>query len=108
MIRLPRPEGWTRRDLLCGVLAVTAAELHMPTPLDVATDACAPLFADVLPGRNWFPVIAPAHARAAIAYAGRALKHGHITQPEYDFVCEKARRVIVRGLPTQQIMEFSA
>lgn len=106
MIRLPRPEGCCRRDILCGVLAVTAAELHMPTPMDVATDACAPLFADVLPDRHWFPMIDPAHARAAIAYAGRAFKRGHITQPELDFVCEKARRVLVRGLPTRQ--EFPA
>jgi hypothetical protein len=88
------------------VLAATAVQLHLAAPLDVAAKACEPLFGAVPVPEHWFPVIDPAHARAAIAYATRAVAHGQLTQDEADFVCTKARRVIMRGLP-QRRAEFT-
>ena len=51
--------------------------------------------------RRWYPIITPTHARAAIAYAGRAFKCGALTPDEYDWIVEKARKAIIHRKPTQ-------
>jgi len=95
---MQRPKDVSKRDLLVGVLACTAVELKMHPALDIAAKACEPLFADYPPDANrWYPVITLEHARAAIAYAGRAFKFGAFTQEEYDFVCDKARKAIIHA-----------
>lgn len=97
---IPRPKGVSKRDLLVGILGVTAVTLDKHPALDIASKACEPIFAlpeGAMIPKNWYPVIDIAHARAAIAYAGRALKLGALTQEEHDWVCEKARRAIMQG-----------
>ncbi len=96
-----RPAGLTKRDLLVGVLAGGAVAAGIHPALDIAADACLPLFEDYVPDmRRWYPVITPTHARAAIAYAGRAFKYGALTPDEYDWIVEKARKAIIHR-PTQ-------
>jgi hypothetical protein len=96
----PRPPGVTKRGLLVGVLAASAAAAGIHPALDIAAKACEPLFGDFVPDmRRWYPIIDPAHARAAISYAGRAFKLGALTKEEYDWVCDKARRAIIHGKP---------
>ena len=74
-----RPQAVTKRDLLVGVLACTAVQLKMPAALDVAAEACSPLFEDYAPDpKRWYPIIDVPHAQAAIKYAGRALRFGAI------------------------------
>ena len=93
-----RPTGLTKRDLLVGVLAGGAVAAGIHPALDIAADACLPLFEDYVPDmRRWYPVITPVHARAAIAYAGRAFRCNALTPEEYAWVCEKARKAIIHG-----------
>lgn len=92
-----RPQAVTKRDLLVGVLACTAMQLKMPAALDVAAEACSPLFEDYAPDpKRWYPIIDVPHAQAAIKYAGRALRFGAINQEEHDWICEKARMAILK------------
>ena len=92
-----RPQAVTKRDLLVGVLACTAVQLKMPAALDVAAEACSPLFEDYAPDpKRWYPIIDVPHAQAAIKYAGRALRFGAINQEEYIWICEKARMAILK------------
>ena len=97
---MQRPEGVTKRDLLVGILAGGAVAAGIHPALDTAAKACEPLFEDYLPDmRRWYPIITPTHARAAIAYAGRAHQLGALTKEEYDWVCTKARMAIIHGKP---------
>ena len=92
-----RPPGVTKRDLLVGVLVGGAIAAGLHPSLDIAARACEPLFEDYVPDmRRWYPIITSTHARAAIAYAGRAFRSGALTQEEYDWVCSKARMAILR------------
>jgi hypothetical protein len=94
---VPRPPGVTKRDLLVGILAASAVTAGIHPALDTAAKACEPLFEDYTPDpRRWYPIITPTHARAAIAYAGRAYKLGAITREEHDWVCTKARMAIMK------------
>ncbi len=91
------PPGVSKRDLLVGVLACTAAQLKLHRALDIAAEACSPLFEDYTPDpKRWYPVIDANHAQAAIKYVGRALRFGAINQEEHDWVCEKARMAILK------------
>lgn len=93
---MQRPNGLTKRDLLVGVLAGAAVVADIHPALDTAAKACEPLFGDYVPDmRRWYPVIDSAHARAAIAYAGRAFKSGALTTDEYEWICEKCRKAIL-------------
>ena len=99
---MKRPEGLSKRDLLVGVLAGSAVAADIHPALDIAATACEPLFEDYVPDmRRWYPIITPTHARAAIAYAGRAFKCGALTPDEYDWIVEKARKAIIHGKPTR-------
>jgi len=99
---MKRPEGLSKRDLLVGVLAGGAVSADIHPALDIAATACEPLFEDYIPDmRRWYPIIDPAHARAAIAYAGRAFHHGALTPEEYDWICDKARKAIIHGKPSR-------
>lgn len=94
---MKRPPNLSRRDLLVGVLAGAAVAAGIHPALDIAAKACEPLFEDYVPDmKRWFPVISKEHARAAIAYAGRAFKYGALEPDEYDWIVEKARMVIIR------------
>ena len=95
-----RPPGVTKRDLLVGILAGGAVAAGLHPSLDIAAKACAPLFEEYAPDmRRWYPIITPTHARAAIAFAGRAHRSGALTQEEYDWICTKARMAIIQGKP---------
>ena len=97
---MQRPKGVTKRDLLVGVLVGGAIAAGLHPSLDIAAKACEPLFEDYAPDmRRWYPIITPTHAKAAIAYAGRAFRSGALTQEEYDWVCTKARMAIIHGKP---------
>lgn len=100
-MRPDRPKGWTNRDVLCGVLAAAARELNLPASLDVAAKACEPLWTGQRINDDWFPDISPEHAREAVAYARQALAADAITKGEFDFICAKTRRVLVRNQPTE-------
>jgi hypothetical protein len=98
---MERPPGFQRRDLLVGVLVASAIKLDLHPALDIASKACAPLFEDYPPDpKRWYPNITPAHARAAIAYAGRARGHGAITAEEYEWVTQMARKAILHDSST--------
>lgn len=97
-----RPQTFTPADMLAGILAVTAVQLQRPAALDLAAKACEALFGDYPAPANWHPKIDPEHAQAAITYAGRALKLGAVTKPEYDFVCDKSRRALILGLTARE------
>lgn len=97
-----RPEGFTRHEALRAALASTAVQLKIPAGLAMIVRVCAPLFATTAPPHNWFPDITPEHARATIKYARRMLDGKAITAAEYDFICDKARRVLFRPLPDCQ------
>ena len=99
---MQRPAALMKRDLLVGVLAGGAVAVGIHPALDIAAEACLPLFEDYVPDmRRWYPIITPTHARAAIAYAGRAFKYGALTPDEYDWICEKARMAIIHKPTTQ-------
>jgi hypothetical protein len=92
-----RPEGVTKRDLLVGILVGAAVAVGHHPALDIAATACEPLFEDYPPNmQRWYPIITPAHAQAAIAYAGRTYRAGALTQEEYDWICTKARMAILK------------
>lgn len=99
--KLERPKGWSNRDVLCGVLAAAASQLKIPCALDVAAKACEPLWQGRRIDSDWYPVISPAHARTAVCCARAALNAGGISKSEYDFVCSKVRRVLVRAQPLE-------
>jgi len=95
-MRKDRPSGLSKRDLLCGILvAALSPAVGDAKAVEIASTACEPLFESVPPGERWFPVIDKAHARLAIHFATRACRFGAITQDECDWVCAKARRVIL-------------
>lgn len=97
---MQRPQGVTKRELLVGILAGGAVAAGLHPSLDIAAKACAPLFEEYAPDmRRWYPIITPTHARAAIAFAGRAHRSGALTQEEYDWICTKARKAILHGKP---------
>jgi len=99
---MDRPPGFQKRDLLVGVLVGGAIKLNLHPALDIASKACAPLFDDYPPDtRLWYPVITSAHAQAAIAYAGRVRDADAITVEEYEWVCDMARKAIMRGNPLE-------
>lgn len=98
--KLTRPPNLSKRDLLVGLLVATLVDSKVPCALDIAAKACEPLFGDYLPDmRRWYPVLDSSHAKAAIAYAGRALRYGALTQDEYDWICDKTRKAILSGKP---------
>jgi hypothetical protein len=100
---MQRPEGYSKRDLLVGLLAVTACKLGLPAPLDLAAKVTEPLFGDYVPGERWFPLIDPAHARLAIHHATKLARDGYFTKEECDWICDKARKAIIHGLPNRQM-----
>lgn len=86
-----------RRNLLLSVIGCGAAAAGLYPSIDKAIEAVQDAIPDgpALDQRNWYPVIDAAHARAAIVYAGRARHIGGLTEAEYKWVCEKARRAIL-------------
>ncbi len=100
-----RPTHLSKRDILVGLLTVTAVKLKLP--LHIAAEACEPLFEQpALVARNWYPIIDPAHAQAANTYAGRALRREAITREEYDWVCAVARRAILKPARPESKIAF--
>jgi len=94
---LARPLGFTKRDILCGVLVGAAVAAGLHPALDIAADACEPLFSGYPPDdKRWYPIISKTHARMAIWYAGRAHETGDISDSEYIWVCEKARMALLK------------
>ncbi len=97
MPAMARPAHFTRRDMLCGVLVGAAVAAGMHPALDIAADACEPLFSGYPPDdRRWFPLITKTHARMAVLYAGRAHKAGALTDSEYIWICQKARMALLK------------
>lgn len=97
-----RPADWTERDTLAAVLASAGRDLGMADPFRFATEACRPLYSrHPSVGRDWYPGISRDHAKAAIATAGKTLADDGMSRAEYDFVCDKLRRVLVRALPME-------
>lgn len=92
---LDRPAGFQNRDLLAGTIACTAVAMKRPAGLEYASKLCEALFGDYPAPANWYPALDTEHALAVITYAGKALKIGAFTKPEYDYVTDKARRSIL-------------
>ena len=93
-----RPAGFSKRDLLCGVLIGAAVAAGMHPALDIAADACEPLFSGYPPDeKRWYPIITKTHARMAIWYAGRAHEAGRITDAEYIWITQKARMALLKN-----------
>ena len=86
-----------RRNLLLSVIGCGAAAAGLYPTIDKAIATVQDVVPDgpELDKRNWFPVIDAHHARAAILYAGRARRVGGLTEEEYLWVVEKARRAIL-------------
>lgn len=98
-----RPTDWTAKDTLCAVIGSAGHDMNVPDAFRLATNACRPLYLNTILPRGWYPGISRDHAKAAIAKAGKMLADGGMDRAEYDFICEKLRRVLWRSLPGRKM-----